>query len=103
MGINSPENLIDVVDYQKGSIVSKVLEKSASGSVTIFAFAKGQELSEHTAPVNALVQILDGNAEVVIGEKIHLISAGEALTLPANVPHALRAKTDFKMLLVMMK
>jgi quercetin dioxygenase-like cupin family protein len=103
MGLDVPEKLIDVVNYQTGSIVSKVLEKSDSGSVTIFAFGQGQDLSEHTAPFNALVQILDGSAEVTVGEKIHIVSAGEALTLPANVPHALRAQIDFKMLLIMVK
>jgi quercetin dioxygenase-like cupin family protein len=103
MGLDVPEKLIDVVNYQTGSIVSKVLEKSDSGSVTVFAFGQGQDLSEHTAPFNALVQILDGSAEVTVGEKIHIVSAGEALTLPANVPHALRAQIDFKMLLIMVK
>ncbi len=103
MGLDVPEKLIDVVNYQTGSIVSKVLEKSDSGSVTVFAFGQGQDLSEHTAPFNALVQILDGSAEVTVGEKMHVVSAGEALTLPANIPHALRAQIDFKMLLIMVK
>lgn len=103
MGLDVPEKLIDVVNYQTGSIVSKVLEKSDSGSVTVFAFGQGQDLSEHTAPFNALIQILDGSAEVTVGEKMHVVSAGEALTLPANVPHALRAQIDFKMLLIMVK
>ena len=103
MGLDVPEKLIDVVNYQTGSIVSKVLEKSDSGSVTVFAFGQGQDLSEHTAPFNALIQILDGSAEVTVGEKMHVVSAGEALTLPANIPHALRAQIDFKMLLIMVK
>jgi quercetin dioxygenase-like cupin family protein len=103
MKLDAPEKLVNLVDYQEGSIVSRVLEKSESGSVTIFAFAKDQELSEHTAPYNALVQILDGNAEIKIGEKMHVVSTGEVLIMPENITHALRARTDFKMLLVMMK
>jgi quercetin dioxygenase-like cupin family protein len=103
MRLDAPEKLVDLVDYQDGSIVSKVLEKSDSGSVTVFAFTQGQELSEHTAPYTALVQILDGNAEVKIGEKTHVVSAGEVLTMPKNITHALRARTDFKMLLIMVK
>lgn len=93
----------DLVNYQDGSIVSKEIIKKDKGSVTFFAFDKGQGLSEHTAPFDALVYILDGKALVLIDGKTFNPKAGEMIILPANKPHALKANERFKMMLVMIK
>jgi quercetin dioxygenase-like cupin family protein len=93
--------LIAAVEYQKGSVVSKTLIDKETETVTIFAFEKGQGLSEHAAPFDAVVSILDGEAEVTISGKAHHLKAGEMITMPANKPHALQAIKKFKMLLVM--
>jgi quercetin dioxygenase-like cupin family protein len=95
-----PESLIA---YQDGSVVSRIVVKSKGGSVTVFAFDEGEELSEHTAPFDALVQVLDGEAEITIAAEKHRLDAGDAIILPADVPHALRAVTPFKMLLTMVR
>lgn len=89
--------------YQDGAIVSRVLVKGESGNVTLFAFDQGQELSEHTAPFDALVHVLDGEAEVRIAGQPFRLAAGQAIVMPANDPHALRALTRFKMLLTMIR
>ncbi len=95
--------LIDLVDYQEGSIVSKTIIDKSTGTLTLFAFEKGQGLSEHTAPFDALVYLFDGEAEVTIsGESLH-VKQGEIVILPANQPHALRAVRRFKMMLAMIK
>ena len=96
-------SLVNLVDYQDGSVVSKELIKKEKGSVTLFAFDKGQGLSEHAAPFDALVYIIDGNAEITIAGKVHSLKAGEAIIMPANKPHSLKARERFKMLLVMIK
>ena len=96
-------NLEQFVDYADGSVVSKTLLKKDIGNVTLFAFDKGQGLSEHTAPFDAVVYILDGQAEVTIGGQAQIVSAGEMLIMPANIAHALHAKTPYKMLLVMIR
>ena len=96
-------NLLDLVDYQDGSIVSKEIIKKDKGTVTLFAFDKGQGLSEHTAPFDALVYIFDGKAEVIISKQPFSLKAGEVIIMPANKPHALKAIERFKMLLVMVK
>jgi len=96
-------NAIDLVDYQEGSIVSRIILDKKTGSVTLFAFDKGQGLSEHTTPFDALVYILDGEAEVVIADKKLYPKAGELVIMPANKPHALKAITCFKMILTMIK
>ena len=93
--------LIAAVEYQKGSVVSKTLIDKNTETVTIFAFEKGQGLSEHTAPFDAVVSILDGEAEITISGKSIQLKAGEMLTMPANKPHALKAINQFKMMLVM--
>ena len=93
--------LIDAVEYQKGSVVSKTLIDKKTETVTIFAFEEGQGLTEHTAPFDAVVSILDGEAEVTISGKAHHLKAGEMITMPANKPHALQAIKKFKMMLVM--
>jgi quercetin dioxygenase-like cupin family protein len=96
-------NLEQFVDYADGSVVSKILLKKETGNITLFAFDKGQGLSEHTAPFDAIVYILDGEAEITIGGQPQNVSAGEMLIMPANIAHALHAKAPFKMLLVMIR
>jgi len=96
-------NLAGLVEYQPGSVVSREIVKRPTGTVTVFAFDSGQGLSEHTAPFDALVVVLDGAAEITISGKPLECRAGEAVTMPANEPHALRAGERFKMLLVMIR
>lgn len=93
----------ELLQYQEGSIVSRVLLKNKGGTVTLFAFDQGEGLSEHTAPFEALVYVVDGEAEVEIGGEVYRVRTGETITLPANVPHAVRAATRFKMLLTMIR
>jgi quercetin dioxygenase-like cupin family protein len=95
--------LIDLVDYQTGSIVSRTIIDKATGTLTLFAFDKGQGLSEHTAPFDAMVYVFDGEAEVTISGEPLLVKKGEMVIMPANQPHALRAISRFKMMLVMIK
>ena len=99
----SPFNLEKHVDYADGSVVSKTLIKKDIGNITLFAFDSGQGLSEHTAPFDAVVYILDGKAEITIGGKASTVKAGEMLIMPANISHALQAEEKFKMLLVMIR
>lgn len=94
---------IDLVDYQDGSIVSREIISKKTGTVTMFSFDKGQGLSEHTAPFDALVNILDGEAEIVISGRTFHLKGGEMIIMPANQPHALKATKKFKMLLVMIR
>jgi quercetin dioxygenase-like cupin family protein len=95
--------LADLVSYQAGSIVSRTILDRPTGTVTLFAFDQGQGLSEHTAPFDALVQLIDGQAEIVIsGKPVHL-KEGELVIMPANQPHALKATKKFKMLLIMIR
>ena len=101
--IGEAGNLVSLVDYQDGSVVSKEIIKKEKGTVTLFAFDKGQGLSEHTAPFDALVYILDGQAEIYIAGKAHVLKTGQTIIMPANKPHALKAVERFKMLLVMIK
>ncbi|MBI3172313.1 MAG: cupin domain-containing protein [Chloroflexi bacterium] len=95
--------LADLAQYQEGSVVSRQITKAEAGNVTLFAFDVGQELSEHTAPFDALVHILDGEAEVRISGQPFQVHAGQAIILPANEPHALKATARFKMLLTMIR
>jgi len=95
--------LIDLVDYQKASVVSRTIIDKKTGTVTLFAFDKEQGLSEHTAPYDALVQLLDGEADIVISGKTHHLTEGEIIIMPANQPHALRAVENFKMMLTMIR
>lgn len=95
--------LAGLVGYDTGAVTSKTLRKASNGTLTIFAFDEGQELSEHSAPFDAYVQILDGRAELIIGGKSVVPRAGELVLMPANVPHAVKAIERFKMLLVMFK
>ena len=95
--------MTDLVAYQEGSVVSRQITKAEAGNVTLFAFDIGQELSEHTAPYDALVHILDGEAEVRLAGVPYTLAAGDAIIMPANDPHALKALTRFKMLLTMVR
>ena len=92
-----------LVSYQDGSVVSRQITKADAGNVTLFAFDKDQELREHTAPFDALVHVLDGNAEIKISGTSFNLEAGDAIIMPANEPHALKATTQFKMLLTMIR
>jgi quercetin dioxygenase-like cupin family protein len=93
----------DFVDYQEGSIVSRTMIDKRAGTVTFFAFDEGQGLSEHVAPYDALVCVLDGEAEVVVSGKTYRLKEGEMILMPANKPHALKAIKRFKMMLTMVK
>jgi|SRR5512137_574626 quercetin dioxygenase-like cupin family protein len=93
----------DLIAYQDGAVVSRQIVKAEGGNVTLFAFDLGQELSEHTAPFDALVHVLDGEAEIRISGKPFILKAGEAIVMPANEPHALKALKKFKMLLTMIR
>lgn len=95
--------LADLVSYQDGSIVSRQITKAEAGNVTLFAFDTGQELSEHTAPFDALVEVLDGEAEVSISGLSYALGAGDAIVMPANQPHAVKGTKRFKMLLTMIR
>lgn len=97
------QNLLDLVDHQEGTVVSKTLIEKKAGSVTLFAFDQGQGLSEHTAPFDAMVCVLDGKAEVTISGNPIDLGRGEMVIMPANKPHALKALEKFKMMLIMIK
>ncbi|MBE3113330.1 MAG: cupin domain-containing protein [Actinobacteria bacterium] len=97
------KNLSDLVKYQENAVVSSEIIKKDAGTVTVFAFDKGQGLSEHTAPFDALVNIIDGQAEVSISGKLFTVKEGEMIIMPANKPHSMKAVEKFKMLLVMIK
>jgi quercetin dioxygenase-like cupin family protein len=101
--IGESEKLVELVDYQDGSVVSKEIIKKEKGTVTLFAFDKGQGLSEHTAPFDALVCVFDGQAEIAIAGAPHNARAGEIIIMPENKPHSLKAIERFKMMLVMIR
>jgi len=102
-GETKPENIKNLANYQEGSAVSRTLIKKETGTVTLFAFSKGQALSEHTAPFDAMVYILDGKAEITISGKPHIVESGQMIILPVSKPHALKAIENFKMLLIMIR
>jgi quercetin dioxygenase-like cupin family protein len=95
--------LADLVQYQDGGVVSHAMIKKQTGTVTLFAFDKGEGLSEHTAPFDALVYLVEGAADITVGAETHRVAGGQSIILPANVPHALDAVEQFKMLLVMIR
>jgi quercetin dioxygenase-like cupin family protein len=101
--ISQVHKIVDLVDYQTDSVVSKTLIDKDSGSVTLFAFDKGQKLSEHVTSFDALVHIFEGNAEISISGKRFLLKQGDMIIMPANKPHAVRAVERFKMMLTMIK
>ena len=96
-------NLKASIEIAEGGIVSKQFIKNKGGNITLFAFDQGQGLSEHTAPFDAVVQIIEGKTEVTIDGNKHVVSEGEMILMPANVPHTLHAATAFKMCLIMLK
>jgi quercetin dioxygenase-like cupin family protein len=96
-------NAAGLIAYQEGSIVSRTVIDKPNGTVTVFAFDRDQALSEHTAPFDAIVHVLDGEVEVSISGKANVVRAGEMIVMPANDPHALKALTPFKMMLIMVK
>ena len=95
--------LMDLVNYQEGSVVSRTVVSRATGTVTLFAFDEGQGLSEHTAPFDAIAHVLEGESEITVSGKPLRTTAGEAILLPANQSHSLKALTRFKMLLTMIR
>jgi quercetin dioxygenase-like cupin family protein len=95
--------LVELTDYQRGSVVSKQLIKKNTGSLTVFAFDEGEGLTEHTSPYDATILVLEGKAQIMIGGNPHEVSSGEMLIMPAKVPHAVKAIERFKMLLIMIK
>ena len=94
---------LELAGYQEGAVVSRTLLKRAGGTITLFAFDEGQGLSEHTAPFDAVAQVLDGEAEITIAGTPLKVATGELVLLPANQPHAVHARTRFKMLLTMIR
>ena len=96
-------NIASLVEYNDGAVVSRQITKADGGNVTLFAFDKDQELSEHTAPFDALVHVLDGETEISISGKPFHLNAGDAIIMPADEPHAVKATTRFKMLLTMIR
>ncbi len=96
-------SLTDLADYQQNSIVSRTIVDKKTGTITFFAFDEGQALSEHTAPFDALVYLLDGEAEIIISGKPFCLKQGEMIIMPANEPHALKAAKKFKMILIMIR
>jgi len=97
------EALKEMLAYQENSVVSKTLIKKDTGTITLFAFGKDQGLSEHTAPFDAMVYILDGEADIIINGNSNILQEGEMIIMPANIPHALKAVENFKMMLTMIK
>ena len=96
-------NIKDMVSYQTGSVVSRTVIDKSAGTVTVFAFDSGQGLSEHIAPFDALVQLIDGTADITIAGSVHTVREGEMIIMPANKPHSLKANTRFKMILIMIR
>jgi quercetin dioxygenase-like cupin family protein len=96
-------NLSEMVDYQTGAVISRQISKNEAGNITLFAFDQGQELSEHTSPFDAFVQVLEGQIELRVSGVDYLLGPAQAILMPGGEPHALRAKTQFKMLLTMLR
>jgi quercetin dioxygenase-like cupin family protein len=96
-------SLSKVIDYAKGAIVSKTVLKKESGNISLFAFAKGEGLSEHTVPFDAMIQVLDGKGEIIIGGASYFPETGQCIIMPANITHAVKAIENFKMMLIMIK
>ena len=93
----------DSVEYSEGGIVSKTVLKKETGNISLFSFDKGEALSEHTAPFDAVIQVVDGKGEVIIGGKSNILEAGQSIIMPANIPHAVKAVEKFKMVLTMIR
>lgn len=93
----------DSVEYASGGILSKTVLKKETGNISLFSFAKGEALSEHTAPFDAMIQVVDGKGEVTIGGKPYILESGQTIIMPANIPHSVKAVERFKMVLTMIK
>ena len=93
----------DSVEYSDGGIVSKTVLKKETGNISLFSFAKGEALSEHTAPFDAMIQVVDGRGEIIIGGKSYFLEAGQTIIMPAGIPHAVKAPEKFKMVLTMIR
>ena len=91
------------VEYSEGAVVSKTVLKKETGNISLFAFAKGEALSEHTAPFDALIEVVDGKGEIIIAGKSYFLESGQSIIMPANIPHAVKARERFKMVLTMIK
>jgi quercetin dioxygenase-like cupin family protein len=91
------------VEYAEGGIVSKTVLKKETGNISLFSFAKGEALSEHTAPFDAMIQVVDGKGEIIIGGKSYFLETGQAIIMPANITHAVKAAENFKMVLTMIR
>jgi quercetin dioxygenase-like cupin family protein len=98
-----PITLKNYIEYSSGSVVSKTLKQNPAGTITLFAFDAGEGLSEHSAPFDAVVQVIEGKGHFVIGGEDHNLTEGQLIIMPANVPHAVRADQKFKMLLIMLR
>ena len=98
-----PIRLDDLIEYQEGAVVSREIIRKETGTVSIFAFDIGEGLSEHTAPFDAMVQVIDGRAEIIIAGNKNLVDEGDMIIMPANIPHALHAVEKFKMVLTMIR
>lgn len=103
MSSTDVNQIVDLVSYQEGSIVTRTIVKNSNGSVTLFAFDKGQEISEHKVPFDATAHILDGEVEITVSDEPHLLKEGEMIVMPANQAHALKAVRSFKMVLSMIR
>lgn len=99
----APCDLAGLVAYAPDAVVSRTIAQTPGGTATVFAFAEGQGLSEHSAPFDALVSVLDGEGEFIVGGQVHLVRTGQILRMPANLPHAVNAKAPFKMMLIMLR
>ncbi len=93
----------DSIEYSDGGIVSKTVLKKETGNISLFSFAKGEALSEHTAPFDAMIQVVDGKGEIIIGGKSFYLEAGQSIIMPADIPHAVKAVEKFKMVLTMIR
>lgn len=100
---STPTNLAAMVAYQDGSVVSRIIQQTPIGTFTVFSFAAGQELSEHTSPFNAYINILDGEGEIIIDGTAHTVKTGEIILMPGGIPHSVKAAKPFKMLLTLFK
>lgn len=101
--VSKPHSLEGLIQYQNGAIVSKIISKKDTGSITLFAFDKGQSLSTHSVPYDAFVEIIDGKAKITISDTEFIVEKGKILIMPANLPHSVEADEQMKMLLVMIK
>lgn len=101
--LSHPQTVLNLINYQDGAVVSREIVKKPTGTVTLFAFDQNEGLSEHTAPFDALAQIIEGEVEITVSGKPHHVKQGELLLMPAQQPHALKALTRFKMILTMIR